>query len=63
MAFNYEFPQRLDLDKYNAKYLIDTNRWEDINRQLYLLEDKSPKKIVRRYTDGLYYERNEGKVQ
>tara|TARA_Y100000593_G_scaffold95087_1_gene199402 strand:+ start:1253 stop:2416 length:1164 start_codon:yes stop_codon:yes gene_type:complete len=58
--FNRLAAERLNLDKYNAKHLTNTNRWEDVSRKLYLLEDKSPKKIIKRWTEGKYYTEEEG---
>jgi len=52
--------EKLNLDKYNAKYLIDTDRWDAISRKLYLLENKSPKKIARRWSKGKFYKDDEG---
>jgi len=54
--------EKLNLEKYNAKHLIDTDRWEDVNRKMYLLENNSPK-VVYRHSLGkeIDYE-NEGAV-
>ena len=54
--------EKLDLDKYSVKYLIDTDRWDSISRKLYLLENKEVKKITRRYANGRKYEEGEGIV-
>jgi SAM-dependent methyltransferase len=52
--------EKLNLDKYNAEYLIDTDRWEAVSRKLYLLENKSPKKVARRWSKGKFYKDDEG---
>ena len=52
--------EKLNLSKYDSKFLVDTNRWSNINRKLYQLQNSALKKIKRKHTQGDYYKEGEG---
>lgn len=47
--------EKLNLKKYNGKFLTDTNRWQSVDRKMYLLENLNIKKIKRCWSNGPHY--------